>query len=108
MRTDFGVLLAEFVEAPVDELAARSLAEYLRGWSESELDVLGFVAGRLALGRARYGPLDLTRDTRSWRLETSEELGDVLVYSACEALARNQGRGVRAVPLARYTGSEPA
>ncbi len=58
------------------------------GLGEDELQVLVFVAGRLAAGRERYGALHLSEDPRDWYRERSEELADSLVYTACAEIAR--------------------
>lgn len=90
MRTDFGMRLWLY-RAGGGAHATEWLREYLEGWSDDELDVLGWVVERLELGRERYGPLDLG-DGRRWRAEGREELADVLVYAAMASLVEGGGR----------------
>ncbi|HEY6038671.1 MAG TPA: hypothetical protein VIV58_30520 [Kofleriaceae bacterium] len=66
-----------------DDLEAR-----LELCSFDELRVMDKILGRLELGRARYGYLDLARDTRNYRREEAEEHLDGAVYRACDELDR--------------------
>lgn len=51
-----------------------------------EIRVLAYLAARLLEGQRAYGRLDLAHDARDWKQERAQELGDVLVYTAFEAL----------------------
>lgn len=64
----------------------RSLAKRLPRAAPDELRVIERVLGRLEVGRARYGELDLSKP-RDWRRERCEERLDALVYDVCEELA---------------------
>jgi hypothetical protein len=86
------------------------VGQYLAGWTADELDVLGFVADRLRLGRGRYGPLDIGTDGRDWRRERLEEAADGLIYSAIEVLKaellRSREPGRERPALRHATASE--
>ncbi len=64
----------------------------LDGMNEDELRVVGFIAARLTLGRADYGPLDVESDGRDFGREIDEEAADLLVYAACLHLKTSAGR----------------
>ena len=67
---------------------ARVVLERLAaGMADDALATLCFVAQRLELGQRNYALLNLETDNRDWARERDEELGDQLVYSACEALS---------------------
>lgn len=87
-KTAFGLLLEEFRAGPRE--AWEELQEDLLEYSPDELDVLGWVAARLTVGRARYGPLTLSGDPRRWLQERAEEAADILVYSAMAELVGRQ------------------
>lgn len=66
----------------------RQLTAMAAGLGDDELQVLVFVACRLAAGQEQYGRLDIKRDPRDWKRELGEEAADALVYSAILALAK--------------------
>lgn len=53
---------------------------------EDERRVLCYLADRLLTGQMQYGKLDLKTDLRNFVQERKAEVGDLLVYSAFEAL----------------------
>jgi hypothetical protein len=53
-----------------------------------ELRVLLFLAARMVAGRERYGELRLAIDRRDFERERSEEIADLLTYSAMAELRR--------------------
>jgi len=91
-KTELGRLLVAVVAGDVP---LEPLEEYLDGFSADELDVLGFVASRLRLGRATYGSLDVALDGRDLVEEAREEAADMLIYLAAHWL------GVTASPASR-------
>ncbi len=52
-----------------------------------ERRVLLVLARRLLAGQRHYGRLDVATDRRDWRRERSEEIADLLIYSAIAELA---------------------
>lgn len=56
------------------------------------LRALAYLAQRLLIGQRCYGRLDLATDARDWAKERTAEIGDLLVYSAFEALKRDVSR----------------
>lgn len=86
--TAFGRLLREVMLDPGDPAAALALADAYRDWTADELDVLGYLADRLALGRDRYGPLDIDQDGRDWGIEQAEEHEDAVVYAGAKNALR--------------------
>jgi len=54
--------------------------------ADDELRVVAHLARRLLEGQRRYGRLSLATDRRTWRRERAEEIADLLMYSAFEAL----------------------
>jgi hypothetical protein len=82
------LLWAVAEESPSRWRAAVALAEYLVEWTADEMDVLGHIAERLNLGRARYGPLDLGADPRDWDQEAVEELEDATIYAEFNRIVR--------------------
>lgn len=59
----------------------------LRQLGPDEVAVVDAVIGRLLLGRAQYGQLNLAADKRDWRKEASEEALDLAVYMSCSLLS---------------------
>jgi hypothetical protein len=53
-----------------------------------EIRTLAYLARRLLQGQRAYGKLDLATDPRDWKRERADELADLLVYTAFEALKR--------------------
>jgi hypothetical protein len=82
---------------------ATELDRICRGLGTAEVQVLTWVAQRLAKGQAQYGRLDLEHDQRDWTRERSEELGDAVVYSALLELTRiaREGRLVASVEFVK-------
>jgi hypothetical protein len=71
--------------------AARDeLVDAFEPLSGDQLDVVGWVIERLAIGNERYGPLDLASDQRDFARERNEEIADALVYQACLALSQGE------------------
>lgn len=71
----------------------RTVSARLMACSLDELRVMDFVLGRLEVGRDRYGHLDLAKhETRSWRRDRAEELGDAVVYTAFDAIVEHDKR----------------
>jgi len=63
------------------------ISKQLEGASLDELRVIAFVVERLCmLGRASYGPLDLSTDERDFGIELDEEIADALVYIAAKRI----------------------
>jgi hypothetical protein len=54
-----------------------------------ELRVIHEIAGRLAVGRAQYGVLDVS-DGHDWFKEASEEYLDGAIYLAAETIRRRR------------------
>ena len=91
------------------------LARYLLDIGDDELKVLSYIAGRLELGRKKYGALDVNAPKRDWGVELGEEAADALVYAAAKALRKkpdpladaiddwHNGAGL-GVPLYAYLG----
>ena len=81
----------------VDLLRRRRLREDLTDrlmlCSRDELRVMSELLRRLEVGRERYGHLDLSKDSRDWRKEESEEHLDGAVYRACDYLSKEGARG---------------
>lgn len=84
----------------LDEASDRASENALRWreivaiWDELNDDehrVLVSLANRLLAGRRCYGPLDLANDPRDWMKERKAEIEDLLVYTAFEALKRENG-----------------
>ena len=71
--------------------ASDSLAAVTSQLGDDELRVLTFIAQRLLGGATQYGALDLATDRRNFARERGEEIGDMLVYWACEDLKRTCG-----------------
>lgn len=68
--------------------------EFTAAWDELNDDehrVLLNLANRLLAGRRYYGALDLKNDRRDWMKERKAEIEDLLVYTAFEALKRENG-----------------
>jgi hypothetical protein len=53
------------------------------------LRVLEFLASRMLVGQREYGALDLKNDPRDFVKERTEEVGDLLVYTAFETLKKD-------------------
>jgi hypothetical protein len=68
------------------------LAGVVADLGSEELRVLLWVARRLLDGQARYGRLNLARDSRDFRREAGEEAVDALAYLAMGALRRGKWR----------------
>jgi len=107
--TELGQYLHQLARAGWDDvLVLDPLCRFLEAFGGDELDVLGYIAERLRLGRGRYGPLDLSTDPRDWREEQAEEAADMLVYAACRALAlevAQVARGAGGLTLLRPEGA---
>lgn len=58
--TQLGRLLWTLARGTDDELAEAmgGLLRYLETWSDDEMEVLGYIAERLDIGRERYGRMD--------------------------------------------------
>jgi hypothetical protein len=69
-------------------LAVGELADVVRQLGHDELRSLVFLARRLHAGQRQYGEVDLAHDKRDFDRERSEEIADLLVYSAFGKLAR--------------------
>lgn len=52
-----------------------------------ELRVVQAIVQRLAIGRQRYGALDLSKP-RDWQREAAEEAADLIIYRAAGELAK--------------------
>ena len=65
-------------EAALDEACAKL--------GDDEIRTLVYIAERLLEGQWTYGRLDLASDGRDWKKERAQELADLLVYTAFEAL----------------------
>lgn len=70
-------------------LDLQSVCQSLGG---AELGVLRLLARRLLHGQVKYGQLEHVLDKKDWRLERSEELEDLLVYTAIYELAEELER----------------
>lgn len=53
---------------------------------DDERKTILYLANRLLTGQMQYGKIDLANDKRDWSTERKAEIGDLLVYSAFEAL----------------------
>lgn len=58
------------------------LYKLLSQFNPDEIEAFHFIAERHAVGRAKYGPLDLRSDDRDFEREGGEELSDWLSYTA--------------------------
>lgn len=101
MRSEFGEILAD-VRDVGDHALAAELAHYLQPYTDDELEVLGYVAARLDLGRTRYGPLRVSGDARDWQRERMEEMADALVYAACKEIAATLAEDPPSAPLIEF------
>ena len=68
------------------EALERQLDSACAELGDDEIRTLVVLARRLLEGQRAYGRIDLTNDTRDFRRERSEEIQDLLVYSAFETL----------------------
>jgi hypothetical protein len=68
--------------APSRAALERQLDAVVRELGDDELRTLVHLARRLLEGQRCYGRLDLVHDARDFRKERSEEIADLLVYSA--------------------------
>lgn len=108
-RTELGAHLAALRDMATDAAAfavAADLCEFFACWSVDELDVLGWVAERLNLGRKRYGVLDLETDVREWVREAHEEAIDLAVYRAIAAMGAALAPEVPRAPCPVPDGEE--
>jgi hypothetical protein len=91
-----GELLAVAAEGTdatdVREATERELDEVCAELGDDERRVLLALARRLLAGQRTYGLLSVATDGRDWLRERSEELEDVLVYTAiAEVAAASRG-----------------
>jgi hypothetical protein len=73
--------------SPTRATRVHELHELLQDLGDDELRTLVWLARRLRDGQRQYGRIDLAHDVRDFRRERSEEVGDLLVYSAFAELA---------------------
>jgi hypothetical protein len=81
--------------------ARHRLATVARILAPDELAVLVLIAQRLALGRRRYGALDVVHDRRDFWREALEELADAAVYLAADLVRRRRRRAAARRPARR-------
>jgi hypothetical protein len=74
------------------DLVLEELAKAAIELEPDALRALLYLAERLLVGQKAYGKLDLATDPRDWKRELEEEVGDLLVYSAFEALKKSKAR----------------
>jgi hypothetical protein len=55
---------------------------------DDEVETVAWLAARLLHGQKQYGRLSLKSEGRDWKLERKEEIEDLLIYSAFQALKR--------------------
>ena len=67
------------------------LGQYRRASADERRVILWLVDRLMGRGRDTYGPIDV-HDGRDWARERDEEVGDLLIYAACESLNRGAGR----------------
>ncbi len=68
------------------ETTEERLDEVCAELADDELRAVAYLAERLLMGQRQYGRLDLASDARDWKAERRAEIGDLLVYSAFQAL----------------------
>jgi hypothetical protein len=73
--------------------AYRRLFRVLSQLNEDEIRTVTVLAERLYRGQQQYGKIDLATDPRDFRKERAEEIEDLLIYTAFQALRREGGTG---------------
>lgn len=71
---------------PAPCAAAGDFASVIDEFGPDELRVVEYLARRLLEGQRRYGRIDLVADPRDFARERCAEIGDLLIYSAFQAL----------------------
>lgn len=71
---------------PIRDNLLREVLEAMDGATHDEWRILAAIAGRLRIGRAHYGPMQLATDRREPLREACEELVDAVVYLTMRAL----------------------
>lgn len=66
----------------------QSLAATCAELGDDEIRTLAYLANRLLEGQRAYGRIDLETDPRDFVKERGEEIADLLVYTAFDALKR--------------------
>lgn len=64
------------------------LCRLLETFNRDEVDAFLFLARKHAVGRAKYGSLDIGSETRDFRFEGANELADFLNYQSFWQLMR--------------------
>lgn len=59
---------------------------------DDEIRTVAYLARRLLEGQRVYGKINLANDPRDWKRERAEEVADLLVYTAFEALKKESPR----------------
>lgn len=75
-----------YISGADDEGAFSRTVSLLRELGPDELRVMHELAKRLWAGQTTYGRLNISRDTRDWTREASEEALDLSVYLAIRIL----------------------
>ena len=73
---------------PLERSALGNLQAVLAELGPDEVRVIEYLARRLLEGQREYGRIDLVADPRDFARERCAEIGDLLVYSAFQALRR--------------------
>lgn len=84
-------------QGELQEAAWRKFYNASKDLGHQEIEVLALLAQRLLLGQRNYAKLDLENDTRDFKKERSEEIQDLLIYSAFDTL-RSTMKGSATTP----------
>jgi hypothetical protein len=84
-------------ESP-ESVGVAAWAARLSACSRDELRVVDRVLSGLEQGRSVYGPLDISRDPRSFIAEAAQEARDLLVYLAAHEIAKEDAEREIAAP----------